>query len=749
MVSNKVHAIIVSGMFEVILGLLAPAEFTQIHHLTTIATVILAGQPEGLKNFLSYTLVFYVTAPSDLGWAWTAWWRGVPSYLSVFLYYGKKLKRFEIIRKMGNWLDDCWEPTTASPYRAFPSNTSLSYKYFERSFQCEGCKQWAGESDGAYDRYKKFNQGVRKWYCETCWWSQDTAGCPRIGIWSNNWVFGKLRNCMQNSRKKYFEESEEEVSTRTPSISDMDEVGLSGSALICLQALHAVGIEVNEETGFQGMSSLLQVAVHEQLKKRMISVGNVSAVALFRNVNSFDDLVQAVKIAAKKEGNYCEKEAEKLSSKSRDHGFYKIPVVGKSMWEFGACDWLLKLENETEISDSEFDSCFKALVKRHPALRAYPLDHLGTVDHLQQAICLSPDWLKPSVLKASEQLWPRIVVKPFLESMEVPIQFHNVEGNFHHSVIVQLATKFRRESVFKPPFDVVVFRSTGSQKSKHTYYVYFRLTHLFADGFGVNTIAGDIDAFFKNELGDAVMNGFHVLEQRLFRGGEINLSCQAEDTCRDKSLVQVMWLQHQTVKGLLECASVLGVPMDVLMMGLVLGSLANKLGWKKLPLQLMHAQRDGTDEAKMLGFFSDYKDMGFLNMDCSYIDLFHQLTVRVRNRAWRVHDNTLYDHSVGRHASDESMFPVSVNLLPRFRKTRDMSVENVETYWRAGPRQGQTDARMIHVYMEESKVDKEWAVRLHLSKRLFNCTWVIDYVCRVFENAVMAVLSDPTRPIVT
>jgi len=355
--------------------------------------------------------------------------------------------------------------------------------------------------------------------------------------------------------------------------------------------------------------------------------------------------------------------------------------------------------------------------------------------------------LKPAVLNACVHLWPRIRVKPYDDSVSVNVNFEYLEGANNQSKVINRATQYRQESTFKPPFDVLVF----VPKEGSTYYMYFRVTHLFADGFGVNTIASDLDAFFKGELGDKTMNGFQVLENRLKKSltfgseGEVNLCTQAEDTCRDKSLVQVMWLEHHTVKNLLDCASLLGLPMDVLMMGLVLGSLANKLGWTRMPLQLMHAQRDGIDEAKMLGFFSDYKDMGFINMDCSFVDLFHQLSVKIRNRAWRTHNNSLYDHSMGRRVWDESMFPVSVNLLPRFRKARDGKIDNVETYWRAGPRLGQTDARLVHIYMEETKVEREWAIRLHLSKRLFSCTWVVDYVGRVFENTLMTVLSDPTR----
>jgi hypothetical protein len=252
------------------------------------------------------------------------------------------------------------------------------------------------------------------------------------------------------------------------------------------------------------------------------------------------------------------------------------------------------------------------------------------------------------------------------------------------------------------------------------------------------------------------VNSFAVLQDRMTASltrsvspTTANLASQGEESRRDPMLVRVMWLQHRTVESLMSVASTLGIPAEILMMGLVVGSLADKLDWTRMPLSLMHSMRDGVDESKMIGFFSDYRDMGFVNTDCSYVELFHQLAVRIRDRQWRPNNQSGYDHCYGRRALDETMFPVSFNILPHVRKQPDARIENVDTYWRASPRNDLSDCRRIHVYMEETRMDKEWAVRMHVSKTMFDCAWIVDDVCRVFDRTIKVVLSDPTRHVLS
>jgi hypothetical protein len=126
------------------------------------------------------------------------------------------------------------------------------------------------------------------------------------------------------------------------------------------------------------------------------------------------------------------------------------------------------------------------------------------------------------------------------------------------------------------------------------------------------------------------------------------------------------------------------------------------------------------------------------------MQLFHQLAVRIRNRDWRVPCQTNYDHSYGRHAWDESLFPVSFNLLPHPKRTG--FVQPIETYWRSKPRYGLKDCRLIHVYIEETNPDKEWAIRMHFNRRLFDCSWIVDFVCRCMHRSIVRILADPTQP---
>ena len=769
------------------LGLIALAEMalkdvTGWNHVWTGVLILGFASLEGIKSLASFWLIFYVTAPHDLAWAWTSWWKDVPSLMSVLLYYGRNIEKkisafsgqrvkFNWVRKSYVFLTTCWDTHTESGYTRRKRHPA-SVSEYRRQYSCDNCGKWVIESEGAYDKYSKFSSGGSNWWvCENCWWSDvvDTKKgykSPRIGMWTNNWISGKLRRTMFPSvpiTPSLDETSDDdEKSTRHPSISGIEDIESSlvvpsqhsVTAKVCLEALQSVGVDTQI---LPGISSLQRVAVHEQLKKRMPAVSSVSAMKLFKDVDNFSDLVETiVKL-------YDEDQPSPKAETGDGAGLYKVPFAGSHLWEHGACDWLLSFkceEGEDALTNPEetFTNAFHQLVRIHPALRARPLDDISFGNSLLQAIALSPRWLKGLVLPACLQLWPRVAVAPFNPEDPIPISFEYMENGFSQKSVLARASRYRNESGFKPPFDVVVYLPAAGTRIT-TAFIYVRVTHLFSDGLCVNAIASDLDGLLKKELEAAseTVNAFKCLEYRVTRSlltgasspeDRINLCSQSEEIYREKSLVEVLWLQHTTVKSLVELSGHLGVPMEAVMIGLVMGSLATKLGWAKMPVHLMHAQRDGLDEARMIGYFSDYKDLGFLNTGTSYMDLFHQLSTKIRSREWRFHSNeTLYDHSVGRHAWDESVFPVSFNVLPRFRKSRDGLIDNIETYWRAGPRFGQKDCRLIHVYMEETRLGQEWAVRLHASKRFFDCAWIVDYVCRVFDNAIKSVLSDPSKPI--
>lgn len=733
----------------------------------------------------SYTLLFYVSLPWDLAWAWKDWWKNVESYWELIPYYRKRLNqvlsrfpwysRFKLnARRLGERVRGAFNQYDVVGYPEEPpfrKTTYFQYPPEEQTFPCDACHRKTKNSQGAFDRYKKFGTDREKWFCETCWWSEvvDEASSQkykRIGQWMHG---------PRLSDKSPKQPSYDEVSTREGSEesegesmnSSLDEVegelnaGCQSRreiARICLEALEMVGYDKNviKSAGLTSLSSLVKVSVHEQLKSRLPNIGSESALALFSEVFSFSKLIDRVSALAG-----AEEVKAKSTTASDGAGEYIINNCGPALWTMGACDWVLKYRSETPITDPELmlTDIVRALMKRHPVFRARPVDDLRISDFLQQSISLSPGWLRGLVLIAAKNLWPRIRVDPFCLQNPLPLSFIHVSGNMGKTRILSMIDSHRANR-FVPPVEFVVFMSANAE-AVHTTYVYFRISHLFADGYAVNTIAADLEAM----LGDLsktrdldnieIMNGLEVLQRRhldaLARRPSLNsanLCSSIEELWREEMLVKVMWLHRRPVEALKACGAQLGVPTEIVVMGVVIASLAEKLGWTRTPLSLMHAMRDGVNETQMIGYFSEYKDMGFLGTDCCYAELFHQLASRVRSRLWRQYDQSLlYDHSIGRHAWDKSVFPISVNMLSHVRRPADSKVENVGTYWRASNRNGLRDCRLIHVYLEETQLDAEWAIRVHFNRRLFDCSWVVDFVCRSFDKALRNVLTDPSQPI--
>ena len=733
----------------------------------------------------SYALLFYVSLPWDLAWAWKDWWKNVDSFWDLIPYYRKRLNqvfsRFPwyncvklYARRFGERFRGAFNQYDVVGYpdeTPFKKKTYFQYPAEEQTFPCDSCHRKTNNSQGAFDRYKKFGTDREKWFCETCWWSEvvdevSARKYKRIGQWSHgprlSDTYPKQPSYDEVSTREGSEDSEGE--SNNFSLDEVEGEIKTGCqsrreiARICLEALQTVGYDKNliMSAGLTSLSSLVKVSVHEQLKSRLPQVGSESAVALFSEVYSFSKLVDKVSALAG-----AEEVKGKTSTATDGSGDYMINNCGPALWTMGACDWLLKFRSETQIEDPEqmLTDSVRALMKRHPVFRARPVDDLRISDFLQQSISLSPGWLRGLVLIAAKNLWPRIRVKPFCPHNPLPLSFIRVSGKLGRTRILSLVDSHRGNR-FVPPVEFVVFISANAE-AVPTIYVYFRISHLFADGYAVNTIAADLEAM----LGDLsktrdlenieIMNGLEVLQRRHLDAlarrptlNSVNMCSSIEELWREEMLVKVMWLHRRPVEALKACGAQLGLPTEIVVMGVVIASLAEKLGWTRTPLSLMHAMRDGVNEAQMIGYFSDYKDMGFMGTDCCYAELFHQLASRVRSREWRQYDQSLlYDHSIGRHAWDKSVFPISVNMLSHVRRPTDSKVENVGTYWRASNRNGLRDCRLIHVYLEETQLDAEWAIRLHFSRRLFDCSWVVEFVCRSFDKALRNVLTDPSQPI--
>ena len=734
---------------------------------------VLSGT-HGLKRVSNHMLLTYVNLPWDLAWAWTCWWRDVPSYWSLGLYYGRAL---DALFKESSWFLLFRVPAVGlvrffSTWFHMHDRSGYSKGYAkrwesDRTYPCDLCTKCTSASRGAFDTHGKFSADTSLWFCENCWWG-NVGDVPRIGFWSKNWICGKMRTLINigSGNKSDIEEvysDEDLLSTRDPSECEhSDDDGANPFIRkACLESLAFIGWDEAciAKSGLAALSSLSKTQVHHQLRKRIPQLSDASVVALFKDVYSLNDLVRAVaqSLNISREQATVVSSADPPTSLEDGTGTYRVFNSSAGMWASGACDWLLSVKVdgiESDKIESQFTKAIKSLKKKHPALRAKPLDDTTSAAWLQQAVGLSPEGIRSAVIEAAVEEWPRIKVNKFCESDPVPLSFVYLE-KLTKARVNRMANE-HRGSVFIPPFECVVFLSSSSASVNHTAYVYFRVTHMFADGSCLHTIAEDLENFLSDPhlcpCSVPTMNAFEVLQNRLLSlvsspgdTASPNLAAATEELNRDYTLVQVMWVQNKTVQSLTQCASRLGLPTEILIMGLVTAALADKLEWNRMPISLMHSLRDGPNEHQMVGFFSDYRDLGFFDTQSSYLELFHQLAVRVRNRDWRIPTQKNYDHCYGRHAWDASLFPVSFNLLPHPR--RKGSVQPLETYWRSKPRYGQQDCRLIHVYIEESRSDKEWAIRMHFNRRLFDCTWIVDFVCRSMDKAIRQVLGDPTQRI--
>ena len=776
------YGVIASVVSGIVLNLALGPDPLWSFPISVLLAVVSTGM-YGIRAVPSHAFLFYMCLPWDLPWAWREWWKNVSSYSDIIWYYGKSLKtalsRFAWyervgVSRVGRFLSTAFTEmdVVGYPYGRSKeessglktSGTSTTSTGGRMMFKCDHCKRSTKDPDGAYDVFRKFSHDTSKWFCETCWWTDvidESKGKrnPRIGQWIHSQLAGKMADLVTADGTSTREPSEmddnERATTVLPDHLDQEHSELAKTCLECLELVgwDRAAIHAN---GLSSLSSLVKVSAHEQLKRRLPQLAGVSAIALFKDVYTFTGLVSAVSTAASVAA--IQTNPDDTNPRGDGAGEYVINNSSAALWKNGACDWILRYQPASGVAKPEavFENAVKALKKRHPIFRAFPQDNLQISNFLQQAISLTPQRLKPIALMAAKQLWPRICVKPFREEEPVPIKFVYVD-NLTKGTVMGLVDDHRSRSWFEPPFEFVVYLpSSECIMDPPVMFIYFRVTHLFADGYCINTIASDLEAILAsppvtNFATVPTMNGLQALQDRHMLALSMartpngaNLSASCEELTRDPVLTRVMWLRRKPVEALIACGVQLGIPTEIVMVGLVVASLAEKMNWKRMPVTLMHAMRDGINESKMIGYFSDYKDMGFINTDCSYIELFHQLATRIGNRNWREYTQTLYDHSFGRHAWDETTFPVSFNLLSHVRKPVGARIENVETYWRASPRNGLSDCRLIHMYLEETKLESEWAIRFQFSKRLFDCAWVVDYVCRSFDRTLKAVLTDPT-----
>lgn len=658
------------------------------------------------KTIASWMWIFYMTLPSKLGWAWQDWWKTVDSYSMLLPYYFSKfdvwLKRVSIVRgpivDLIQFWKTCWTPTIGFI-------TAEQKKHVPRT-KCTRCVQMS--NSGSLDK-KGF------WVCETCWWMQ-------IG-----WFGSNKGDAIEETRDGKADNKEYNISLKESEIFQKSRLILDSFGIVDSSDLNI----------FTSISSLLKISIFEKLQQQFAILGKkCSAMLFFKDISSFSDFflqIDRIIVSVDSSDNHL----------SVVKPYYKINNCSPALWENGACDWLLKIRPPNGLKNPEQNvkNIIAKLVERHLSMRAFPLDDLRRTDYLQEAIgqIAGVPLLKKLTMKAAKELWPRICVTT--PPKETPVKFIYPE-TFSEKSILSLVSCHRGESVFVPPVEFLVFLPfTDSDDVVETIYIYFRITHLFADGYCASTIASDLDMLFTDPLRELqVANGFEVLEKRLFSNFNLekslygsNLATHGEEIgSREATLVKVVWLQKSVVMNLASFSRQIGIPTEILIMGIVAFSLGQKMNWNRIPITLMHAMRDGMNETNMIGYFAEYKELGFF--PCNFLQLLHALNVKIRDRNWRTYSQNLYDHCIGQHRWDGDMFPISFNVLPHMRN--GVCVESVDTYWRASPRNNMKDCRLIHVYIEETKLDSEWGIRFHFNKKMFDCDWILDYVTNFLENSI-------------
>jgi acyl-coenzyme A synthetase/AMP-(fatty) acid ligase len=591
-------------------------------------------------------------------------------------------------------------------------------------YACGKCGYRVAATEGAYDRNGFFES---KWICETCWWRN-----YKFSVFDNR-IIPTVGPSIASPTDHQLTTPPAMDPLSTQIFAAMDSVGLERSTIL--------------SNGLGGLSSLMKISVYEMLKSRIPQLRNVPGLVLLGpNVHTVDQLRMLIKDSLDK----TSEESEKPDALSDGAGKYMIQTGSASLWKYGACDWLLKYSG-VEINEGVLLETVRKLVRRHPALRAFPKDDIRISNSLQQAIALADvGWLKRSVLWACEQVWPRIQVRPFDPSMTLPVSFEYMEECTADSVM-RMATKHRSRTPFVPPFEFVFFLPELDDATE--IYVYFRVTHLFSDANCVNTVIAELEQLLDSSGPDDCFNGFQVLQDRLvgtLRGsGQQNLGSWLEDRVTHDMFVQCLWVSGDVLKGLIQAGSAYGLPIEMMLTGIIVASLAKKLGWSRTPIQLMHALRTGLDESKMIGYFADYKDMGWFatGENICYLELCHMITSRIRGQQWRKHEQRGYDYCYGAEPWSEHMFPITFNILSQMQPKANACVTQIPNYWRSSPMYGSTDHRPIHVYMEETKVGEEWSLRFHFSRRFFDCQWIVDYVGKGFREAAETIVNNPTKGI--
>ncbi|KAF4673521.1 hypothetical protein FOL46_007011 [Perkinsus olseni] len=438
---------------------------------------------------------------------------------------------------------------------------------------------------------------------------------------------------------------------------------------------------------------------------------------------------------------------------------YRINMFATHLWKRAPCDWLFEYtDSDHPMTVTDIKKALHILVDRHTVFRSYPLDPLELQDCCKEVLSLSSAagiesaWVR----RAVEACWPKVGPRKGHSGSSVPIHTKSFTSSKSESraskSLRELVVRLKHTEAFMAPIEFHILLPRGVDKRKEAFrwfYVYVRLTHLFADGFCVAPMAKELDHAFKQvtrgEVSPVAACGFPTLHHRLssaIRGNEAFIRLRQAMEIRRPSAdnrTRTLWLSRGTTRGLAAIAKELQVPTEIVILAVVLISLGRALEWDCIPLSLMRANRDeDADQSRMFGFFAEYADLGLIPCDynTSLFGVIAQLQGRIQENVNNTTGPRLYSTSLGDRPWTRKCFPITVNLITSLPQMDDLCVRHVSSYDRI-ERNGEADGRgmrPIHLYIEESRYvstsDTDWGIRMMLDWEWFPCSWLVKYVDR-------------------
>ncbi|CAD7950187.1 unnamed protein product [Amoebophrya sp. A120] len=216
---------------------------------------------------------------------------------------------------------------------------------------------------------------------------------------------------------------------------------------------------------------------------------------------------------------------------------------------------------------------------------------------------------------------------------------------------------------------------------------------------------------------------------------------------RGRGLDHDLWLDSDAVKVLKLVSTVYGVPLEVVLVGLMMMAEARASRVEYLESTLYVPQRDSNRDNDAVGLFVDWRDLALqIPLEsATFISVLLDLHQKIRNRDWQVfnpvtsHDRTLVNFQI-------------LDKLPR--GSRPLAMTQVpDSVWYSGKGgyrlggHGPISRSSGHFHVAIKQIaEHEWVIGLTIDLKKHDFAW-LRRVIRGFQFGLEALLCDPTRKV--